>query len=67
MGPNEYIHIPKGIHRLLDGLTDPDITQNERPTESDILRILNKNMKKTSPPAPQAPAASMKRKRAKSM
>ena len=70
LGPNEYIHIPKGLHRLLDGLTDPDITQNERPTESDILRILNKNMKKTSPPPPppqQAPAPSMKRKRAKSM
>jgi hypothetical protein len=45
LGPNEYIHIPKGLHRLLDKLTDPNIDQNERPSESDIIKTLNDNMK----------------------
>jgi len=45
LGPNEYIRIPKGLHGLLDTLTDPNIDQNERPSESDIIKTLNDNMK----------------------
>jgi len=45
LGPNEYTRIPKGLHRLIDTLTDPNIDQNKRPSESDIIKTLNDNMK----------------------
>ena len=45
LGPNEYTRIPKGLHSLIDTLTDPNIDQNKRPSESDIIKTLNDNMK----------------------